>query len=215
MIIKEFATPNGVSTGFHVLKRIEVIAPFTSAHMNVQSYASEAAFLAGSGPVWSSPVDMPLGLLDGGLADIAEIWLTTDTASPFAGGVIVVDQSLTLETAKMRAWSRIKQARSVAELADFTCEGSVYQADKERITGAMQLALLAQAAGTSYSISWTLSDNTTKTLDAAGMIAVGAALVLHVAGAFAIGRDLRERLAAATTIDQVNAVQWPVAGGGV
>lgn len=118
----------------------------------------------------------------------------------------------TLDDAKASAWERVKLARDAAEQADFACDGATYQADRERITGATQLALLAQLADAPYSIDWTLSDNSLRTLDAAGMIAVGAALGEHVAGVFAIGRDLREQIAAATTIEQLDAIQWPQEG---
>ena len=118
----------------------------------------------------------------------------------------------TLDSVKARAWARIKAARSVAEAADFTCGGVVYQADKDRIVGAAQLALMAQAAGQPYSIDWTLSDNTYLTLDASGMIAVGAALGAHVADAFAIGLHLRGQVAAATSFDELDAIVWPVQG---
>ncbi|UQV43377.1 DUF4376 domain-containing protein [Janthinobacterium lividum] len=118
----------------------------------------------------------------------------------------------TLDSVKLRTWERVKTARSVAETADFVCSGVVYQTDKDRIVGAAQLALMAQAAGQPYSIDWTLSDNTHLTLDAAGMIAVGAALGAHVAEAFAIGLHLRRQIAAATSFDELEAIVWPVQG---
>lgn len=116
----------------------------------------------------------------------------------------------TLDSVKASTWARIKQARALAEAADFVCCGATYQADKDRIVGAAQLALMAQAAGQSYSIDWTLSDNTHLTLDASGMIAVGAALGAHVADAFAIGLHLRGQIAAATSFDALEAIVWPV-----
>lgn len=116
----------------------------------------------------------------------------------------------TLDGVKVRTWERIKQARALAESADFVCCGATYQADKDRITGATQLAMLAQATGQPYRIDWILSDNTHLTLDAAGMIAVGAALGAHVAEAFAIGLQLREQIAAATSYEALDAIVWPV-----
>lgn len=119
----------------------------------------------------------------------------------------------TLDSAKGRTWERIKAARSVAETSDFACGGVVYQADKDRITGAAQLALMAQVAGQPYSIDWTLSDNSHLTLDAAGMIAVGAALGAYVAEAFAIALHLRGQIAAATTFEELETIVWPVQEG--
>ncbi|MGK5031518.1 DUF4376 domain-containing protein [Janthinobacterium sp. MDT1-19] len=213
MILKNFTTPNGVAVGFHMLKRIEINAPFDTAQLSVHSYASEAAYLAGYGLAWNTPLQMPLFQLQGDLGSIAERWLATDAVSPFAGGSIAADRSDTLDTARARAWTRIKQARSLAEAADFVCCGVMYQADKDRIVGATQLALMAQAAGQPYSIDWTLSDNTHVPLDAAGMIAVGAALGAHVTGAFAICLQLRGQIAAATSFEALDAIVWPVQGG--
>lgn len=212
MILKNFTTPNGVALGVHMLKRIDINAPFNTAQLSVHSYASEAAYLAGSGLAWNTPLQMPLFSLQGELGDIAERWLATDPASPFAGGSIAADRSGTLDIARGRAWARIKQARALAETADFTCGGVVYQADKERITGAAQLAQLALAGGQPYSIDWTLSDNTQVTLDAAGMVAVGTALGDQVAQVFAIGHALREQIASATSIDALESIVWPVQG---
>ena len=210
MILKEFTTPSGVVSHCHMLRRIEVMPPFQTAILTVQSYASEATYLAGAGLVWNSQVQMPLSLLDGTLCDIAEAWLASNEESPFVGGMIAPDKSQTLDAAKTRAWQRIKAARTMVEFSDFTCAGAIYQADKDRITGATQLALLAQVADQPYSIDWTLSDNSTVKLDAANMIAVGAALGAHVTGAFCIARTLRDLIAAATSIEQVDAIQWPV-----
>lgn len=212
MILKNFTTPNGVAVGFHLLKKIEINMPFDTAKLSVYSYASEATYLAGSGLAWNTPLQMPLFQLQGELGSIAERWLTTDPASPFVGGSIVADRSGTLDTARTRAWARIKQARALAETADFACGGVMYQADKDRIVGATQLALMAQAAGQPYSIDWTLSDNTHLKLDAASMIAVGAALGSHVADAFAIGIYLRQQIATATSFEELDAIVWPVQG---
>lgn len=115
----------------------------------------------------------------------------------------------TLASVKASTWERIKQARTEAERSDFICNGGVYQANKENISCAVQLALQAQTAGKPYSIDWTLSDNTVVTLDAVAMIAVGKALAEHLGFAFAIARDLREQIAATLSIEQADAIQWP------
>lgn len=122
---------------------------------------------------------------------------------------IAVDIRLLAE-AKAYKWTALKAARTVAEAASFTCDGSVYQADKERISGAVQLALLAQLAGQPFSIDWTLSDNSVRTLDAAQMIAVGVALGTVVSSIFDTARQLRIQLDAANTVEEVDAIGWPV-----
>lgn len=114
-----------------------------------------------------------------------------------------------LDVAKAQTWERIKLSRDAAEAGNFTCAGSVYQTDLARIPGAALLALLAQMSGAAFSEDWTLFDNTVRTLDAAGMIAVGVAQGAHIKSTFAIGDGLRVQIAAATTNAQLDLIGWP------
>ena len=209
MIFKQFISPNGSQANFHVLKKIELTAPFTAAQINVQSYASETAYLSGAGIIWNSPIDIDLVELTSFTLAAVEQWLISSVDSPFFEGEILVDQSTSFETARSRTWTRIKQARSMAELGDFEFNGGLYQADKERIIGATTLAILAQSVSAPYSETWTLSDNSTVVLDAGQVIQLGIALGKHVSSVFAIGRELRSAITAAQTIEELDAIQWP------
>lgn len=123
------------------------------------------------------------------------------------GGAQWIDPR-TVEQARADAWTRIKAARDIAEVADFAHDGNVYQADRERINGAVTAAILAQMAGAPYSIDWTLSDNTTVTLDGAQMMAVGAALAQRVKEVFEIGVTKRAAIAAAASPAAADAITW-------
>lgn len=116
-----------------------------------------------------------------------------------------------MDAVRRQAWERIKKARKAAELAPFTHAGSMYDANKEQIGGAAQMALLAQLSEQPFSIDWTLRDNSTKTHSAAEMIAVGVALGKHVSDIYDAGRVLREQITAATTPAELDAIQWPIA----
>lgn len=121
-----------------------------------------------------------------------------------------VDQR-SLDDVKAAKWTEIKAAREAIEYGSFTWDGSTFDADPvstSRIMGAFALALAAQAAGQPYSQDWTLADNTTRTLSAADMLTVGAALGARVAGAFATASTLRAQIEAATTIEEVEDVTW-------
>lgn len=114
---------------------------------------------------------------------------------------------------RAQAWSRIKSARESVEFGPFAWGGQTFDGDSEsqrRIQGAAQLATLAQATGQPFSIDWTLADNTQATLTAAEMIGVGVALGQHVNGAHGIARTLRTQIDAATTPEELEAIQWPV-----
>lgn len=116
-----------------------------------------------------------------------------------------------LEQARALKWEEIKAARDAAEYGGFTAGGLVYDSDAvsvRRITGAVSLAMIAQGAGAPFSQEWTLADNSTTVLDAAGMIDVGLALGAHVAAAHGHAKQLRDSIAAAGTVEAVAALAW-------
>jgi len=113
----------------------------------------------------------------------------------------------TLADFKEAQWSTIKQARSAAEYAGFTWDGSTFDSDaisQNRITGAVTLAQMSPT----FVINWILADNTTRTLNQADMIAVGVALGQHVQTQFTKAQALRLQIETASTPEQVAAVVW-------
>lgn len=118
----------------------------------------------------------------------------------------------TLDEHKAKHWAQIKAARDAAEFGSFDWDGSRFDSDalaQARIMGAVQMAVLAAAAGQQFAIDWTLQDNTVRTLTGSDMIAVGLALGAHVGRQHAIGRQLRARVMAATTAAEVAQIVWP------
>jgi hypothetical protein len=117
------------------------------------------------------------------------------------------DDPRTLADLKAAQWSLIKSARSQAEYAGFTWDGSTFDSDtlsQNRITGAVTLAQLSPG----FTINWTLADNSTRTLNQADMIATGVALGVHVQTQFAKAQGLRLQIDAASTPGQVAVVVW-------
>ena len=113
----------------------------------------------------------------------------------------------TLQDFKEAQWTLIKQARSNAEYAGFTWDGSTFDSDaisQQRITGAVALAQMSNE----FTIGWVLANNQVRTLNSLDMMQVGAALGQHVAAQFAKGVLLREQIEAATTKEEVEAVVW-------
>lgn len=66
-----------------------------------------------------------------------------------------------------------------------------------KISGAVQMAMLAQMAGDPYSIDWTMSDNSQVTLDAVGMLQMGVSVGEHVKLCHANGTSIRTAIEAA------------------
>lgn len=114
-----------------------------------------------------------------------------------------------LESAKAQAWTKIKASRTGAEGVAFICNGHTYDANVEKISGAVQLALLSNLGGQPFSIDWTLADNSVITLDGPGMTAVGVALGQHINTVYDTARDLRTQVDLAPTVTQVDLIKWP------
>lgn len=114
----------------------------------------------------------------------------------------------TLADLKAERWAAIKVARDAAEFGGFTWDGSAFDSDltsQSRIQGAVQLSNLDP---TGFSLVWTLADNSTRTLNAVQMQQVGVALAQHVDTQHTKARTLRAQIEAATTAEQVAAVEW-------
>lgn len=113
----------------------------------------------------------------------------------------------TLQDLRAAKWAEIKQARSVVEYGGFTWDTSTFDSDaisQARIQGAVQLAGMSA----DFAIDWTLADNAARTLSAANMLAVGAALGLHVASQFAKARGLRAQVEAAASAAELTLIGW-------
>jgi hypothetical protein len=121
------------------------------------------------------------------------------------------------EIARLSKWSACKSRRSSAEEAG--CQTPLGRVDTDadsqrKISGSVQMAMLAQAAGVPFSIDWTMEDDTAVTHDAQAMILMGMAVGQHVAACHAAGFLKREAIYAAQTVEEVGAIDleegWPV-----
>lgn len=117
-----------------------------------------------------------------------------------------------LQDHKEAKWIQIKAARDAASDAGFTWDGSTFQSDAAKsrgeITGAALAASIAKSTGQPFSINWTLTDNSVRSLNADQMIATGMALLAHINAVHEIGRGLRAQIDAATTVEEVEAITW-------
>jgi len=120
---------------------------------------------------------------------------------------VVADKPDALATLKARKWEEIKAAREAAEFGGFVWAGSAFDSDdvsQRRLQGAVQLAGLLPT----FAVDWTLADNSTRTLSAADLQAVGVALGQHVQACHAQARSRRAQILAAGTAAQVALIGW-------
>ena len=106
----------------------------------------------------------------------------------------------TLEQAKFDAWSDIKYRRDELEFGGFNYAGHIYDSDPTSQTRIMNAATMGIAQ------EWTTKDNTVVSLSDDQIKELGVALVMHVAFVHELGRAAREKLDAAQTIEEVEAI---------
>lgn len=145
---------------------------------------------------------------------------TSETYLGESGAIYVrprsFDSALQLEVAKVERRALAMARRNLAEWSG--CETVVGRVDSDpdsqrKLGGAVQMAMIAQAAGAPFSIEWTLQDNTTALPDAAAMIQMGLAVGQHVSACHAHCLALKAAIDAAVDQDSLLAIDidtgWP------
>lgn len=115
----------------------------------------------------------------------------------------------TLAELKIEKWEQIKSVREQKEYGGFLWNNYRFDSDpaaQSRIQGAIQLANLTPG---SFSIDWTLADNSIITLNAQQLLEVGQVLGQHVIQQHTIARQLRNSIEQAVNSEQLNQVTWP------
>lgn len=119
-----------------------------------------------------------------------------------------------LEGLRSRRRSAVNAERDRREAGAFPYQGRLLDGDErsvKRILTAVQAAQAAQAAGQPFEIDWMCADNSTLALDAAGMIAMPAAMAAHGYALHLHGRALKEAIDAAADLAALEAID-PAAG---
>lgn len=120
----------------------------------------------------------------------------------------------TLDDLKALRWEEMKVLRQQAIEAPLLTAYGVFDADplsRQNIVNTAQLVQTAAqslAPGEQPTVEFTLADNTVATLTASQMVEVALTLASQVQGAYARGRQVRVAIAAATTREELDAVQW-------
>ena len=130
----------------------------------------------------------------------AELWISN--------GELYWLDPVGLADAKANAWAAAKNAREAAERADFEFDGTLYQPDVAKITGAVLAALLPRAEGDPFAINWTVSDNSVVTLTAPQVMALGLTLTARIDAIHQRGRELRALIENAATPTEAYGYTW-------
>lgn len=114
---------------------------------------------------------------------------------------------------KVDRWEDMKAARATAIDAPLATPYGVFDSYAEarsNITDAVLLAQTLAGIGQPVAIAFTLADNSVATLGLTQMVTVGLMLGSKVQTVRAVATTLRTQIESATTIEQLEAITWPV-----
>ncbi|EPA2504286.1 DUF4376 domain-containing protein [Acinetobacter baumannii] len=107
-----------------------------------------------------------------------------------------------LDQAKEQKWLEIKQMRETTEFGGFIFEGNKFDSDEK----AQSRIIAASALG--VDVEWTLFDNSVVTLSGDKLKLLKQALAEHVSMCHSRSRQARERIFAAMTIEELEAITF-------
>ena len=112
-----------------------------------------------------------------------------------------------LTSHQMQKWAEIKQARNAEEFSTFEWNSHTFQCDERSQSRIMSAVQRAQLDST-LTMVWTLSDNSTVTLNATELKQVGQALAAHIDACHVKARGLRAQINAAETEAELDLITW-------
>lgn len=142
--------------------------------------------------------------------------ITSENWSYLDGEFVEIVPPVPLARRKAEKWAAVKMRRDTAEQGG--CVAPLGRVDTDpdsqrKISGAVQMAMIAQAAGQLFEIVWTMQDNSEAVHDAAAMLEMGVAVGTHVAACHAVARALWEQIEAAADDAALEAIDvgagWP------
>jgi hypothetical protein len=206
-IQKTITAPNGASLAFHKVRSANIDYASGQAHAQVASWPSEQAHNDGLPLAWMWTVLVPIA----GLSD-EDTALLQAPNSPFIGGVKAVDQSAELPAFKARKNAEINGARLVANRLTFTFAGKEISCDelsRGDIDGVNGIVALTGALPPGFPGAWKATDNSYVPIpNVTTWIQLYGAMVSKGTANFAHSQSLKAQLEAATTNEEVEAIQW-------
>lgn len=213
-ILKQYTNHQGITLGFH--RAVQITVRPSGAKVLVHSWPAKEQFDAVRDvdmpmPRGITEVDLPMDVLtELNPIDAVEQWLVTAPASPFVSGDIDVDAS-ELDQAKANKRRQLLIQRDSLEFAGVNVPDvglvPTDAASQRLLTGAVVLAMIALSQGMPYSMPFAMKDGTVFTFDATSIVSTSVAIGVYVSAVYVAHRAAVAAIDAATTIEEVNAVQ--------
>lgn len=224
-VIKDFPTPVGVVATYHKLIKVELSATSGMAELMLAIYSGPEAYAAGSAPLWHEYVRVPIADFEQDAFSAFYPMLTSHPSSYLLGGanetapsgltfsvansVLNTTDPTLLDTLRQSRLQQMKERRDAEEFGTFVWDGSAFDASPASVVRLIG-AVLMSSWTPSFSVDWTLADNTERTLTAAQLTAVAQALGANTLAAHERYKVAKTALLTATTIEEIEAVSWPV-----
>lgn len=182
--------------------------------MKTVSQLDADGYYVGTTTAQRSPLEQGVFLIPGGAVDAFPPVVPQGKRARWSDGWVLEDiptpataPAPTLEQIRAAKLVEIDRARDTALEDGFLFGGVRYDCDDlsvQRITGAAVLGILNPA----FVTPWITFDNSVVTLTAADLAGLGAAAAGHVATQLFKARELKDEVLAATTAEQVSAINW-------
>lgn len=203
-------TPNGASVNVHRLHRVSLDKQKVLLTLNHFVDAEQEL------PTWQDEYEMPIdAFVLGAYPDCVWDWITGPTGL-FQNGVILEELG-DLDNAKKMALHRVERLRDGHIAGGVTVPGlGVFQSDTrstENIMGAVQVALIKYVLQEPFVVNFKMLDNTNASMDATQTFTVGMALANLRGQIYEHSWALKDLITAATTLEEVEAIDleagWP------
>jgi hypothetical protein len=129
----------------------------------------------------------------------------------FPKGYSLTEPNQSLDDLKKLKWSEIKLERDNFEFGSFIWNSHEFDSNqlaKQRIILAVLGAQIAIQNGATWSVDWTLKDNTQITLSASDIIQVGLAMGAHTEEAFTHASALKTLIESSKTKQELDNIVW-------
>ena len=202
MYIQLSRTVNEIETTIHRILRTEIAAD--------RVFATWVSFdsVTSITPLHVETTEVPIGGISGdNISESLHAWLAS-SLGPLATGQIVVETTA-MDNLRSNVFKGIEALRnSNISGGCITALGWIDTDDASlrNILGACQIAALAKMANHAFSIGWKFHDNIVRPINADQMIVIGSTAMAHVSGCYAVSWQLKDQVTAATTEEEVMAI---------
>jgi hypothetical protein len=199
-LIKNITTPNGVTTTYHRVENLE--GKFPDLVICVRSYISSEKFLEGKAAQWTWYIPLDATNLLVGFEAVIQ------NNEAFIGAISILDTGNQLDSLKARKVMSFKAIRDQYDYAPISYADFFIDSTERSVIDIMGSVMKMQAKNLT-TIDWRCSDNVWRTLTIQDLIEIGSSMADRRAALIRINGELVDDIEAATTEQEVNAINFP------